>query len=68
MLKTFEQVTIMFVNTADFSMIVNNTEPAEIIKFINSTISIYDNVVQGFDKVQKVRFISRTTCQVSLLL
>ena len=44
----------MFLNTADFGTIVNNSEPAEIVKFINSTISVYDRIVQSYDKVQKI--------------
>lgn len=51
--ETFEQVTIMFVNTADFSNIVKNAEPHQLVKFVNSTISVYDRVVGTYDKVHK---------------
>lgn len=52
--ETFEQVTIMFVNTVDFSSIVKNSEPTKLIKFVNSTISLFDGIVSTYDKVQKV--------------
>ena len=50
----FDQVTILFVNTVNFGQIINNTEPAQIIKFINSTITVYDKIVATFDHVNKV--------------
>ena len=47
-------MTILFVNTADFGNIINNSPPREIIEFINSTISVYDKIVSTFDKVNKI--------------
>ena len=44
----------MFINTVDFNSIINNAEPAKIIKFIDSTITIYDQIVETYDKVSKV--------------
>lgn len=52
--ESFSQVTIMFVNTVDFNVIVNNSEPSQIINFINSTVNIYDKIVSTFDRVHKV--------------
>ncbi|RNA21511.1 soluble guanylate cyclase 88E-like isoform X1 [Brachionus plicatilis] len=52
--ETFEEVTIMFVNTVDFSSIVKNAEPNQLIKFVNSTISVYDGIVSTYDKVHKI--------------
>lgn len=54
--ETFEQVTILFVNTADFATIIKSAEPEQIIKFVNSTITVYDRIVGTFDKVHKVKF------------
>ena len=53
-MKTFNQVTILFLNTTDFATIVNKAEPSEIIKFVNSTISVYDGIVTSYDKVNKI--------------
>lgn len=52
--ETFEEVTIMFVNTVDFSNIVKSAEPNQLVKFVNSTIAVYDRVVSTYDKVHKV--------------
>ncbi len=41
-------------NTTDFAAIVNKAEPAEIIKFVNSTITVYDSIVSTYDKVNKI--------------
>jgi hypothetical protein len=48
----------MFANTADFSSIIKDAEPKEIIDFINTTISMYDKVVATYDKVHKVNNFS----------
>ncbi len=52
--EIFENVTILFVNTTDFNTILSNAEPIEIIKFINSIISVYDKIVDSFEGVNKV--------------
>ena len=52
--QTFNQVTILFLNTTDFAAIVNKAEPAEIIQFVNSTITVYDSIVTSYDKVNKI--------------
>jgi hypothetical protein len=44
----------MFLSTGDFKQIVSEVEPTEVVKFINSTITVYDKVVEKFDKVNKV--------------
>jgi hypothetical protein len=41
-------------NTTDFAAIVNKAEPADIIKFVNSTITVYDSIVTSYDKVNKI--------------
>lgn len=46
----------MFINTADFSSLITNAEPTDIIKFINSTITVYDKVVDTYEHVNKVNF------------
>ena len=52
--QSFEKVTILFLNTMDFSTVVNRAEPADVIFFVNSTVSVYDNIVASFDKVNKI--------------
>lgn len=44
----------MFINTADFSTLIINAEPNDIIKFINATITIYDKIVDSYEHVNKV--------------
>ena len=44
----------MFLSTGDFKQIVSEAEPIEVVKFINATITVYDKVVETFDKVNKV--------------
>ena len=46
----------MFINTADFRSLITNAEPTDIIKFINSTITVYDKVVDTYEHVNKVNF------------
>ena len=47
-------MTIIFLNTTDFGTVVNKAEPSEIIKFVNSTVSVYDSIVASFEKVHKI--------------
>lgn len=44
----------MFINTVDFNSLVNNSEPGQIVNFINSTVNIYDKIVATYDKVHKI--------------
>lgn len=52
--ESFSQVTIMFINTVDFNSLVNNSEPGQIVNFINSTVNIYDRIVATYDRVHKI--------------
>ena len=44
----------MFLSTGDFKQIVSEAEPTEVVKFINSTITVYDKLVEKFDKINKL--------------
>jgi hypothetical protein len=52
--KAFDKVSILFMNTMDFSTVVNKAEPASVIAFVNATVSVYDSIVATFDKVNKI--------------
>ncbi len=44
----------MFVNIIDFNTIINNAEPSDIIEFIDSTFTIFDQIVETYANVTKV--------------
>ena len=54
--KAFDEVTIMFANTADFKTIIKNSniDPIQIINFVNSAVFVYDKVVSTYGRVHKV--------------
>jgi guanylate cyclase len=56
LLKTYDEVTIMFAHTADFKSIItdSNIEPVQVIDFINAAVSLYDKVVSSYDKILKI--------------
>ena len=44
----------MFLSTSDFKQLASEAEPTQVVEFINSTITIYDRVVETYDNVIKV--------------
>ncbi len=52
--EVFDNVTIMFVTAIDFEKIMNAADPAKIAGFIDETFSVYDRIVEQYEKVCKI--------------
>jgi len=52
--EVFENVSIMFVTAVDFDKIMHTKDPIKIADFIDQTFSVYDRVVEQYEKVYKI--------------